>query len=100
MRLGVAYLWLRKYHEAEQHFRFSIKTYPYSVADFFGMAGTAKLRANEHGARIEDWLAGLRAQYAAGGLGVKIPLLLFIASILDSPVFPRKQAEEVLRKKA
>jgi hypothetical protein len=66
------------------------------------MAGTAKWRANEHGAAIEDWHAGLRAhQYAdAGGLGVKIPLLLFVASILDPPVFPRKQAEEVLRKKA
>jgi len=100
VELGVAYLWLGKYQEAEQHFRHAIKAHRHSLDVFFGMAGTAKWCVDEHAAAVEYWHSGLKAQYAdAGGLGVKIPLLLFVASVLNPQVFPGKKAEEILMKK-
>lgn len=99
MELGVAYLWLGEYQEAERHFRHATKTYRHSISNFFGMAGTAKWCVDEHAAAVEYWRSGLNAGYADPA-GVGIPLLLFTASVLQPAVFPGKKAEEILMKKA
>lgn len=101
MELGIAYLWIRDYRSAAEHFTNAIGRFPQSMSSFYGMAGVAQWCLQEDGTAVDTWQTGLRAEYAdAAGLGVKIPLLLLVASILKPDVFARKKAEVILRKKS
>src|SRR5213595_3977298 len=64
MELGAAYLWLREYREAWEHFKKAIDTYPRSNSAFFGMAGVAKWCLNDPEEAVKQWRAGLQAEYA------------------------------------
>lgn len=101
LELGIAYLWTEDYSSAGRHFDDAIRKFPQSISSFYGMAGTAHWCIGEYPAAVERWSAGLGARYAdAAGLGVRLPLLLLIASIFAPSVFPRSQAEDVLAEKA
>jgi hypothetical protein len=101
MELGIAYLWVEDYAAAEEHFQRAIKTHPTPGDAFYGMAGAAEWCRGETSAAISYWRDGLTAPYGgAAGLGVRIPLLLFVAAILKPEFFRREHAEEILRKKS
>jgi hypothetical protein len=97
--VGVAYLWLKRYAVAWEHFQNAIKTYPHTMDGFYKMAGVAKWCMNEPEIAIQQWQLGLRAQYTEGAGGVSSALLLFAASILRPEVIPRKDAKQFLMKK-
>lgn len=100
MELGVAYLWTEDYTSAKAHFMKAIEDFPLHASSFYGMAGVSEWCLGEYTAAVADWRAGLKAQYAdTSGLGIRLPLLLFVASVLKPPVFQRRQAEELLREK-
>lgn len=99
IRLGIGYLWTSNYQAAWEHFRQAINTY-HSPADIFhGMAGVAKWCMNEPGLAVETWQRGFGAPYSVGASVVRLPLLLFAASILRPRLFPKKEAEQILREK-
>jgi hypothetical protein len=100
IELGAALLWVRNYqaawevfHEARRHERWTNSTY-------FGMAGVAKWCLNDEGEAIEEWRAGLEAQYSDSAGGVTLPLLLFVASIVNPALFPQGEAKKLLTAKA
>jgi hypothetical protein len=83
MELGVAYLWTGDYDSARAHFNDAIRKFPRSMSSFYGMAGVAEWCMGECAAAVGDWRAGLNARFAdAAGLGIRLPLLLFTASVL------------------
>ncbi len=65
------------------------------------MAGVAKWCLGEHKEAVTEWVQGLKSKYARGaGLGVKIPLLLYFASIVMPEVYDKKDAINLLLEKA
>jgi tetratricopeptide (TPR) repeat protein len=101
MELGVAYLWKEDYPSAKAHFKNAIQEYPRHATSFYGMAGVAHWCLGESTAAVLDWHDGLKAQYAdASGLGIRLPLLLFVASVLEPGTFQRGDAEKILLEKA
>jgi tetratricopeptide (TPR) repeat protein len=83
MELGVAYLWTGDYASASAHFRSAIEEFPRHASSFYGMSGVSHWCLGESNAAVADWLTGLKAQYSeTAGLGIRLPLLLFSASIL------------------
>jgi hypothetical protein len=97
MELGVAYIWLNDYAAAVEHFGSMIRQFPHLMSSFYGMAGVAHWCIEEPAAAVEYWHEGLNAQYAdAAGLGAHLPLLLFLASILEPETFSLSQAEKNL----
>jgi len=100
MTLGVAYLLLRKYAEAFEHFENATETYRMAGDRFFGMAGVAKWCVGETDEAVEQWQAGLRAKYADGAGGIGLPMILFTTSIMKPSAFPRADAVAILEKKA
>lgn len=99
MELGVAYLWVGDYQSAEQHFQYAIETHKTPGDIFYGMAGAAKWCIDDHEAAVGYWCAGLNAPYAVGGVGLHLPLLLFLASILRPGIDPEDDAAKVMLKK-
>jgi hypothetical protein len=100
MELGIAYLWTGDYYSAHIHLSNAIQMFPLSMSGFYGVDGIAKWCMGECSAAVDDWRTGMNAQYTdAAGLGVRLPLLLFVASILYPEVFPRKKAEQILAQK-
>lgn len=99
MGLGVVYLWLEDYRAAAEHFQRAIETHGVSIAKFYGMRGVAEWCNNEPDKAIGCWQAGLDAQYADGAGGIDIPLLLFVASVLQPEAFAKKRAEAILTKR-
>lgn len=97
MELGIAYLWLQRYMEALEHFQGAIKTDPRRGDELFGMAGVAKWCLGKPNEAVDLWEAGLKAKYArAGGLGVRMPMLLFFASSVKPQTRERSFAEKLL----
>jgi hypothetical protein len=101
MRLGIAHLWLRDYKAAVEHFQHAIRTHRSTIDKFYGMAGVSWWCTNwaSSGAAVRVWNSGLNAQYNDGAGGVHLPLLMFVASILRYRVFPRSEAEQLLRER-
>jgi len=100
MGLGIAYLWLYQYEQAWEHFHKTITEDSMKGDAFFGMAGVAKWCLGETQQAVSQWRAGLRAKYArASGLGVRMPLLLFFASVVKQPSFKKEMAESLLMEK-
>jgi hypothetical protein len=100
MELGVAYLWTENYPSAREHFRKAIQDFPRHASSFYGMAGVSRWCLGESTDAVSDWQAGLNVEYAdTAGLGICLPLLLFVASALEPGVFQRRQAEEILQEK-
>jgi len=100
MQLGVAYLWVKDYHAAWDHFQHAIQMHRHTVDLFYGMAGVAQWCMDEPDAAVKHWQSGLDAEYADGAGGIHLPLLLFIASILRPATFSRNEAEQLLKKRA
>ena len=65
-------------------------------APFYEMAGVAKwcMDANEDAVAL--WQAGVKSAYADAAGGVRLPILLFVASVLSPESFPRAEAEKLL----
>jgi hypothetical protein len=100
MELGVAYLWTEDYSSADAHFRKAIQEFPRHASSFYGMAGVSRWCLGEFTAAVVDWRTGLQAHYAdTSGLGIRLPLLLLVASILAPEVIARGVAEEILEDK-
>ena len=100
MELGVALLWLGRYTQAWEHFCSRIRIDPHSGDNDFGMAGVAKWCLGEPKDAVTEWRAGLKAKYArASGLGVRMPLLLFFASVIEPEAFDGDLAKELLAEK-
>jgi len=101
MELGVAYLWVRQYEKAWEHFRKSIKDYPQSMSSFYGMAGTARWCLGDVIEAVRQWREGLKSDYADTlGLGIHLPLLLLVGSILRPGSFEKQSALKFLEEKA
>lgn len=96
MRLGVGYLWAEDYQAAWKHFQDAIQKYPLSISAFYGMAGAAKWCLDQPDAAVAHWHEGLDARHADGGIGIHLPLLLLVASILRPSIFPRSEAQQIL----
>jgi hypothetical protein len=99
MELGVAYLWLKEYAAAWEHFSNFNRQFPHHADCTYGMAGTAKWCLNEPEAAIHEWCDGLEVEFADWAGGMKVPLLLFFASVVKPRVYTRKEAETVLTKR-
>ena len=63
---------------------------------FYEMAGVAKWCLNAKEEAVAHWQAGLKCAYADAAGGVRLPLLLYVASVLSPELFPRAGAEELL----
>jgi lipoprotein NlpI len=101
MRLGVAYLWVESYEAAWAHFKHAIDTYPRTMSSFYGMAGVAKWCLDEPDEAINQWRAGLVAQYTdTAGLGLKLPLLLFFVSVVKPEQASRAEVMKLLEERA
>lgn len=101
MELGVAYLWAKRYEAAWEHFRMTNEAYPKSGSGFYGMAGAAKWCLGDPSEAVRQWSNGLKSRYAdTNGLGMHLPLLLFMASVLKPEYFARDAAVKLLREKA
>jgi len=98
MELGIAHLWTSDYKSAERHFQDAIRTHPFTVSSFYEMAGAAAWCADDPSKAVRYWQDGLKSQFADAGVAISLPLLLFVASILRPSVFPRKEAEQILKK--
>lgn len=100
MELGVAYLFLRDFELAWEHFQTAALTYPRSGDAFYGMAGVAKWCMGDPNSAVSMWCDGLKAKYArASGLGIKMPLLLFFASAVRPEVCEMAYAKKLLAEK-
>ena len=100
MELGVAHLWLYQYQQAWEHFSETIKEFRMRGDAFYGMAGVAKWCLEEPSEAVSQWRAGLGANYArASGLGIRMPLLLFFASVLRPEISDRAVAKELMLEK-
>jgi hypothetical protein len=98
MELGVAYLWLGLYQSAWKHFRDASLNFHIKGDAFYGMAGVAKWCLGKPSEAVSEWRAGLKAKYArAAGLGVRMPLLLYFASIIVPGSCSRDEALQHLR---
>jgi tetratricopeptide (TPR) repeat protein len=96
IELGVAYLWMKDYQAAFDHLSGQMKIIPRRIEKIFGLAGVAKWCLNKPDEAIEQWVDGLKCDYADGAGGVTIPLLLYSASILKPELYSRKNAEKYL----
>ena len=107
MALGVAFMWLKMYQQAFDHFDEVIRSAPRGPvanprrsAGVFGMAGAAKWCLGNRGAAVDQWRAGLTADYADGAGGVQLPMLLYTASVAAAPAFPKAEAVSILQVKS
>jgi tetratricopeptide (TPR) repeat protein len=106
MTLGVAYLWVGNYQDAFEHFDCVAQSSPRSSvanprrsAGFFGMAGAAKWCLGQTDEAINQWRAGLGADYADAAGGIRLPMLLFSASIVKPSIISKEEAAPMLEKK-
>jgi hypothetical protein len=99
MGLGVAYLWLRQYDAAFEHFSEFNKHHRHHIVVTYGMAGTAKWCLGDAGAAVEQWREGLKCQYTDWAGGVDLPLLLCFASIVRPMIIERREARQILQKR-
>jgi hypothetical protein len=107
MTLGVAYMWLKMYREAFEHFYGIARTTPKTSianprrsAGVFGMAGAAKWCLDETDVAVSQWRAGLDADYADAAGGVRLPMLLFTTAVMMPATFPRAAAVGILEERA
>ena len=97
MELGVAYLWVGDFQMASDHFDDFNRKRPHHISVTYGMSGTAKWCLGKRPAAVAEWHSGLNCQFAdAGGAGLRIPLLLFFASVAEPSVFPPSEADNLL----
>lgn len=100
MELGVALLWLRKYDLAASHFGSIIANNPKCGDNDYGMAGVANWCLGKPTEAVKLWKAGLKAKYArASGLGICMPLLLFLASKLQPEAMDEGIAKKLITDK-
>jgi len=101
MELGVAYLWVERYEIAWKHFSAMNEAYPRYGSGFYGMAGAAKWCLGEYIEAVKQWIVGLDSNYAdTAGLGLRLPLLLFFASVVKPETYCKTLAEELLKEKS
>jgi tetratricopeptide (TPR) repeat protein len=105
MQLGIALLWLKQYAQTWEHFRQAIeRKAPKGTSNksdaFYGMAGVAKWCLGERREAIAEWVLGLEAKRArSSGLGVKMPLLLFFASVLSPELYDAAASRKLMLEK-
>jgi tetratricopeptide (TPR) repeat protein len=102
MELGIGLLWTAQYDSAGEHFEEAIARERRHAGDgYFGFAGVARWCLGNYADAVSKWNQGLKAKYArAGGLGVKMPLLLFFASVIHPNLYDNAAAIQLIREKA
>ena len=100
IELGVAHLWVENYSAAWENFRAANERYPNKISTFYEFAGVAKLCLGELDAAVDEWRMGLSCEYADSAGGARLPLLLFVVSILKPEVIGRTDAEKLLADRA
>jgi hypothetical protein len=99
MSLGIGYMWAGKYEAASEHFRDQVGT-SHTVGDSdYAYAGAAHWCLNDYPAAAKLWQSGLDTPYTYGGIGVFLPILLRVASILRPGVFPKGDADRLIAAK-
>jgi hypothetical protein len=103
MQLGIAHLWLKQYAQAWEHFstvidRKAPKGTSHKHDSFYGMAGVAKWCLGERREAIAEWVLGLKAVYVNAG-GVKMPLLLYFASVVSPELYDNAAARKLMLEK-
>jgi hypothetical protein len=99
MDLGVAYLWLRRYDAAFEHFSEFSERHPHHNVVTYGMAGTAKWCLGDSGSAVEQWREGLKCKFTDWAGGVDLPMLLYFASIARPVLVERCEARQILQKR-
>jgi hypothetical protein len=100
MQLGVAYLWSGNYQQAWDHFQHAMVTHHQSMARFYSMAGVAKWCLNVPSQAIEWWKLGADADYADGAGGIHVPLMLWLASVIEPGRVSREEVIQLLGRRA
>jgi tetratricopeptide (TPR) repeat protein len=103
MQLGVAYLWLKQYAQAWEHFSSTIaRKAPRGISNksdsFYGMAGVAKWCLGKRREAIAEWALGLKAERVRTS-GAHIPLLLYFASIISPELYDISAAKKSMLEK-
>lgn len=93
---GVAFLWAGDYQAASVHFMNAVQTYPRTVSTFYSMAGVAKWCQGDAEEAVNLWNSGLDSEFSDPAK-LRLPLLLWSASVIQPHVFLRSRAEEILR---
>jgi hypothetical protein len=100
MEMGVAYMWVGHFAVAKDHFETGIAKCHGNMSSFYGMAGTAKWCLGEFEKAVETWRHGLAADFSdTAGLGVRLPLLLWFASIVKPETYNTNSATSLLKDK-
>jgi hypothetical protein len=99
MELGNAYLFVRDYQAAWEHFDEFNRSGHSSADVFLAMAGTAQWCMNLANDAVATWHVGVSAEYTDLAGGITTPLLLYFASSVQSDQFSgmREEILELLR---
>jgi hypothetical protein len=100
IELGVAHLWVENYIAAWEHFCAANERYPNKISAFYEFAGVAKWCLGEFLAAVDEWRMGLTCEFADSAGGARLPLLLFVASVLKPGVLARTDVEKLLTVRA
>jgi tetratricopeptide (TPR) repeat protein len=95
MELGIAYLWIRDYRSAWEHFNRVNQARPLYGDGFYAMAGVAKWCLNERDIAIAQWRDAVRCEFSDPS-SVGSSLLLFFASVMEPTLITRAEAEKVM----
>jgi hypothetical protein len=103
MQLGIAYLWLKQYAQAWEHFSTIIKQKtPGGTSNksdsFYGMGGVAKWCLGGRREAIAEWVLGLKAERVRTS-GAHIPLLLYFASVICPELYDNAVARQLMLEK-
>src|SRR5215467_9581744 len=69
MELGIAYLWVRDYRAAWEHFDQANRRRPGEMSAYYDMAGTAQWSLGQPQRAVSEWLQSAKCEYVdvAGG---------------------------------
>jgi hypothetical protein len=99
MSLGIGYMWAGEYASASSHFQDRFKDSRIVGDNDYAYAGAANWCLNDYSTAVKIWQSGLKAPYAYGGLGVFLPILLKVASILRPGILPTAEADQLITAK-
>lgn len=100
--LGLAYLWLRRFDEAVEHFERAIEAHVnFSSSSLFTFRGVAEWGMNRGPKAVSSWREALGAMYGdSGGANAQPALLLFFAAVVAPGLVPANEVRALLSKKA
>lgn len=100
MELGVAYLWLREYRAAADHFDEANRKRPGEMSTYYEMAGTAQWCLRQPEKAVAEWLKSTECEYVDVAGGVTPALLLYFASTYMPVAYDRAATVKMLEARA